>query len=69
LVVKTSVKNISKKDKQFFSKKEWKKIKKQLLRNKKRISTTENAIHTYRIIDTVYVDIKPFSRKSSLSNL
>ncbi|MEB3343989.1 hypothetical protein U6A24_00875 [Aquimarina gracilis] len=67
LVLKTSMDNISKKDKQFFSKKEWRKIKKQLLKNKKRISKIEGGIHTYKTIDTIYVDIESYPTRSSLS--
>ncbi|AXT61017.1 hypothetical protein D1816_11890 [Aquimarina sp. AD10] len=57
LVLKTSVEKISEKDKQFFSRKEWRKIKKQLLKNKKRISKSKEAIHTTKIMDTVFIEI------------
>ncbi|MBQ0735080.1 hypothetical protein [Aquimarina celericrescens] len=67
LLLKTSLENISKKDKRFFSKKEWRKIKKQLLKNKKRLSKLEDGIHTYKAIDTIYLDAPSNSTKSSLS--
>ncbi len=67
LVLKTPVENISKKDRQFFSKKQWRKIKKQILKNKKRISKLEGGIHTYKKVDTIYVDTQSNSTKSSLS--
>ncbi len=46
-------------DKKISSKKEkeWKKIKRQIRRNRKRISKHKNSIYTSRIIDTIYVDI------------
>ena len=68
LVLKTPLENITKKDKQFFSRKEWRKIKKQLSKNKKRISKLEDGIHTYRTMDTIYVDTKKsYTTKSGLS--
>ncbi len=67
LLLKSSVENISKKDKHFFSKKEWKKIKKQILKNKKRISKLEDGIHSYKTLDTIYLDAPVYSTKSSLS--
>ncbi len=67
LLLKTSIKNVSRKDKQFYSKKEWKKIKKQLLKNKKRISELENGIHTSKVIDTIYFDIPSYDKQSRIS--
>lgn len=67
LLLRVPIENISKRDKQFYSKKEWKKIKKQLARNKKRLSQTDNAIHTSKIIDTIYMDIPKGTSASSLS--
>ncbi len=68
LVLKTAIENVSKKDKHFFSRKEWRKIKKQLSKNKKRISRLEDGIHSYRTVDTIYVDTqKSYPSKSSLS--
>ncbi|GAA4277103.1 hypothetical protein [Aquimarina mytili] len=67
LVFKSPIENISRKDKQFFSKKEWRKIKNQLKKNKKRISKLQDGIHTSKIIDTVYMDLPKPTRESSLS--
>ncbi|WP_159090935.1 hypothetical protein [Aquimarina aquimarini] len=52
LVVQTPIK---KKGKEFYSKKEWQKIKKQLKKNKKRAS--KQNIHAYKKMDTIYLDI------------
>ncbi|WP_282080834.1 hypothetical protein [Aquimarina algiphila] len=65
LVVKTPIK---KKDKRFYSKKEWRKIKKQLSRNKKRVSNTKNSIYTSRTIDTIYLNI-PVNNNNNESRL
>ncbi len=65
LLLKTPIDNISRKDKQFYSKKEWRKIKKQLFKNRKRISKLE--IHTSKEVDTIYLDIPAYSTESSLS--
>ncbi|MEW7290864.1 hypothetical protein [Aquimarina sp. 2304DJ70-9] len=64
LVLRAPIKNISRRDKQFYSKKEWRKIKKQLQKNKKRFSELNNEIHTFKTIDTIYMDI-PINRKES----
>ncbi len=66
LLLRIPIKNISYRDKKFYSKKEWKKIKKQLLKNKQRISE-QNSIHSSRTLDTIYLDIPTQREKSRLS--
>ncbi|MBP2832418.1 hypothetical protein J8281_09500 [Aquimarina sp. U1-2] len=68
LVLRTSLENISKKDKAFFSKKEWRKIKRQLSKNKKRFTKVENSIHTYKTVDTIFIDTPIQTTKSRLSS-
>ncbi|WP_128755381.1 hypothetical protein [Aquimarina sediminis] len=60
LIVQTPV---LKKDKSFYSKKEWKKIKKQLKKNKRRYSNAKNEFRTHKTLDTIYLNTS-----SSLSN-
>ncbi|WP_109438858.1 MULTISPECIES: hypothetical protein [Aquimarina] len=48
---------------------EWKKIKRQIKRNKKRASHNKNSVYTSRIIDTIYIDIPSNNRKTRLSGL
>ncbi len=55
LVVQTSVDNISEEDKRYYSKKEWKKIKKAILRNKKRVNAKKNSIHAFKLMDTIFL--------------
>lgn len=66
LIVQTPIKD---EDESFYSKKEWKKIKKQLKKNKKRFSNSNNSIHTSKIIDTIYLNIPipTHTRESRLS--
>ncbi|GGX05946.1 hypothetical protein [Aquimarina muelleri] len=56
-----------KKDKSFYSKKEWKKIKKQLKKNKKRFSNIKNNIYSSKTIDTIYLNVPDHSTESRLS--
>ncbi|TPN85918.1 hypothetical protein [Aquimarina algicola] len=63
LVVKTS---IDKQNQDFYSKKEWKKIKKQLRKNRKKFSNKGNNIHSYKVIDTIYLNIP--NRRSNQSS-
>ncbi len=51
-----------------YKEKEWKKIKKQLRRTKKRFSNPRNTVHTYKKIDTVYLNA-PKQIKESESRL
>ncbi len=67
LVVQTSVKNISEEDRRYYSKKEWKKIKKQILRNKEKFSSQKNGIQTFKTIDTIFLDIPIYDKGSLLS--
>ncbi len=64
LVVKTPIK---KKNKRFYSKKEWKKVKKQISRNRKRFSNTKKNIHTPITIDTIYLNIPVHNKEYRLS--
>ncbi len=64
LLLRTPIQNISREDKQFYSKKEWRKIKKQLQKNKKRFSELNSEIYTSKTIDTIYMDI-PINRGES----
>ncbi len=66
LVLRVPIKNISRRDKQFYSKKEWRKIKKQIQKNKKRLSM-DHQIHSIKALDTIYMDI-PKGGESSLSS-
>ncbi len=67
LLLRTPIDNISYRDKQFYSKKEWRKIKKQILKNKKKITNQKNSIHVSKVIDTIYLDIPSFNKVSRLS--
>ncbi len=67
LVFKSPIENISRKDKQFYSKKEWRKIKNQLKKSKKRISKLQDGIHTTKRIDTIYLNVPRPTKESSLS--
>ncbi|WP_152538557.1 hypothetical protein [Aquimarina macrocephali] len=49
------------KDKDFYSKKEWRKIKKQLKKNKKRVSNAKNSIYASKVMDTIYIDIPAYN--------
>jgi len=49
----------------YYSDKEWKKIKNQIKRNKKRITNSKNGIHSYKKLDTIYLEIK-ISKTNSL---
>ncbi|WP_299312212.1 hypothetical protein [uncultured Aquimarina sp.] len=46
------------KNETFYSEKEWKKVKRQIRRNKKRITSNRDGIHNSKILDTVYLEIK-----------
>jgi len=41
----------------FYSEREWKKVKRQIRRNKKRITSNKDGIHSSKIIDTIYLEI------------
>ncbi|WP_299431820.1 hypothetical protein [uncultured Aquimarina sp.] len=49
----------------YYSDKEWEKIKNQIKRNKKRITNSKNGIHSYKKLDTIYLEIK-ISKTNSL---
>ncbi len=58
------------KDQDFYSKKEWRKIKKQLKKNKKRVSNAKNSIiYASKVMDTIYIDIPAYNTGSSQSRL
>jgi hypothetical protein len=58
------------KDQGFYSKKEWRKIKKQLKKNKKRVSNAKNSIiYASKVMDTIYIDIPAYNTGSSQSRL
>lgn len=69
LLITAPIENISKSDKQFFSRKEWRKIKKQLQKNKKRILSEANSIHSYKVVDTIYLDVPTNTKESKQSRL
>lgn len=50
-----------------YSEKKWEKIKKQIQRNKRRVSKYKSSVYTSKKIDTIYLDIPPNSGKSRLS--
>lgn len=64
LVVQTPIKQ---KDKGFYSKREWRKIKKQLKKNRRRVSNTKNSIYASKVLDTIYLNVPKFSEESRLS--
>ncbi|WP_299214827.1 hypothetical protein [uncultured Aquimarina sp.] len=42
----------------FYSEREWKKVKRQIRRSKKRITSNKDGIHSSKVIDTIYLEIK-----------
>ncbi len=67
LLLTTPMENVSRSDKQFFSRREWRKIKKQLQKNKKRIIGEKNSIHTSKVMDTIYFNVPTQGGESRLS--
>lgn len=59
-IAQTSTQNKlnQKKNDIFYSKKEWKKIQKEIQKNKKRIANSKDGIHTSKVLDTIYLEIK-----------
>ncbi|WP_405208150.1 hypothetical protein [Aquimarina sp. LLG6339-5] len=51
-----------------YNDKEWKKIKRQIRRNKKRITNSKNGIHSYKKVDTIYLEIKISKTNSQITN-
>lgn len=51
----------------YYSEKEWKKIKRQIRRNKKRI-TSGNEIHSSKVLDTIYLEIKISKTNSQITD-
>ena len=47
--------------------KEWKKIKKQMKRNRKKVKNQEDYVHTYKKIDTIFLSPSKHSEKIELS--
>lgn len=52
----------------YYSKKEWKKIKRQIRKSKKRITNSKDGIHKHRILDTIYIEINASKTNSQLTN-
>ncbi|WP_152538556.1 hypothetical protein [Aquimarina macrocephali] len=50
-----------------YSEKKWKKIRKQIQRNKKRVSKYKSNVYASKKIDTIYLDIPSHNGKSRLS--
>jgi len=46
----------------FYTNKEWRKIKRQIKKNKKRITNSKEGIHTSKVVDTIYLHIKTNSQ-------
>lgn len=44
---------------------EWLEIKKEIERNKRKISANKNYIHTTKVIDTIFVNVSTFEKESS----
>ncbi|AXT58026.1 hypothetical protein J8L88_09470 [Aquimarina sp. MMG015] len=51
-----------------YNDKEWKKIKRQIRRNKKRITNSKNGIHSYKKVDTIFLEIKISKTNSQITN-
>ncbi|PKV49610.1 hypothetical protein ATE84_1642 [Aquimarina sp. MAR_2010_214] len=62
-------KNVAQRSKNtsIYSEKKWKKIRKQIQKNKKRLFKYKNSVYASKKIDTVYLDIPTYSGKSRLS--
>ncbi|WP_378182291.1 hypothetical protein [Aquimarina sp. SS2-1] len=59
LITNVSEQESSSKDNSlYYSEKEWKKIKRQIRRNRKRITSSKEGIHTSKRLDTIYLEIK-----------
>ena len=67
LLLRTTIDNISYRDKKFYNKREWRKIKKQILKNKKKMANQKDGIHISKMVDTVYLYIPFFNKASRLS--
>lgn len=55
------------KDEGFYSKKEWKKIKRQLKKNRRKFSNAKNSIHSSKTMDTIFLNIPDQHTESRLS--
>ncbi|MEW7277221.1 hypothetical protein ABW636_01335 [Aquimarina sp. 2201CG1-2-11] len=64
LIVESSILT---KDKDFYSKKEWRRIKRELRKNKKKAFSFKNNIHTSKTLDTIHVNI-PLDKNTSISS-
>ncbi|MDH7445229.1 hypothetical protein [Aquimarina sp. 2201CG14-23] len=70
LIIKTSEQSEANQDyisSVSFNDQEWDAIKKQIQSNKKRIISIKDGIHTFKVIDTVFLDIPRSNRESQLS--
>ncbi|WP_298541550.1 hypothetical protein [uncultured Aquimarina sp.] len=52
----------------FYSEKEWKKMKRQIRRNKKRITSNKDGIYNSKVLDTVYLEIKITKTNSQITD-
>ncbi|MHA7056176.1 hypothetical protein ACWGOQ_0003080 [Aquimarina sp. M1] len=52
----------------YFSDKEWEKTKRQIRRNRKRIVSSRNGIHTTKKLDTIYLEIKIPTNNSRITD-
>lgn len=52
----------------YYSDKEWKKVKNQIKRNKKRVTNSKNGIHSYKKLDTIYLEIKISKNNSRITD-
>ncbi len=56
------------KDHIYYSDKEWKKIKRQIRRNRKRITNSNDGIHSSKVLDTIYLEIKISKTNSQITD-
>ncbi|GAA4277102.1 hypothetical protein GCM10022259_18260 [Aquimarina mytili] len=54
--------------KSFLKEKKWRKIKRQIRRNKKKFSTNKNLIHTSKTVDTIYLNAPSKTNETRLSD-
>ncbi|MDH7445230.1 hypothetical protein [Aquimarina sp. 2201CG14-23] len=52
----------------FYSDAEWRKIKREIQRNKKRITNNKEGVHSTRVLDTIYLEIKISKTASQITD-
>ncbi|MFD2564224.1 hypothetical protein [Aquimarina rubra] len=52
----------------YYSEQEWKKIKQEIRKNRKRITNSKDGIHTSKILDTIYLEIKIPTTNSQITD-